>query len=343
VAFRLGILGAGNISDTHARAASAIPGVQVVAVHGRNRERAARLAGVYGAEVLDSLDAFLDHPMDAVAIGSPSGVHAEQGSLAASRGLHLMVEKPIDVTPARADVLIDAAARAGVRLGVFFQDRVQPDIARLRDAIVSGRFGRPLIASARVKWYRPPEYYSQSHWRGTWPLDGGGALMNQGIHTVDLLQWLLGPVRRLSATSRTAFHRIDVEDTVIALLEFESGAVATLEATTAAYPGYKRRVEISGTEGTLVLEHDRLVRADLRQPADDLVAEIAADGNQSASSPVVSDARGHQRLLEDFIEAVQSHRDPICTGQEARKSVALVCAIYEAAKSGAWVTPDRPV
>jgi predicted dehydrogenase len=247
------------------------------------------------------------------------------------------VEKPIDVTPERADVLIAAARTSDVRLGVFFQDRVQPDIVRLRDAIVSGRIGRPLVASARVKWFRPPEYYSQSHWRGTWAFDGGGALMNQGIHTVDLLQWLLGPVRRLSATTRTALHKIEVEDTVIALLEFASGAVATLEATTAAYPGYKRRVEISGTEGTLVLEHDRLVRADLRQPADDLVADLSADSNQSASSPVVSDARGHQRLLEDFVEAVYSHRDPICTGEEARKSVALVCAIYDAAKSGTWV------
>ena len=341
MAFRLGILGAGNISDTHARAASAIPGVEVVAVHGRNRERATRLAGAYGAAVFDSLDGFLDHPMDAVAIGSPSGVHAEQGSLAAARGLHLIVEKPIDVTPVRADLLIAAAARADVRLGVFFQDRVQPDIVRLRDAIVSGRIGRPLVASARVKWYRPPEYYGQSHWRGTWALDGGGALMNQGIHTVDLMQWLLGPVRRLRATTRTALHEIEVEDTVIALLEFESGARRHARSDDRRVPGYKRRVEISGTEGTLVLEHDRLVRADLRQPADDLVAEVAADSNQSASSPVVSDARGHQRLLEDFVDAVHSHRDPICTGQEARKSVALVCAIYDAAKSGAWVELNR--
>jgi predicted dehydrogenase len=338
VAFRLGILGAGNISDTHARAASAIPGVEVVAVHGRNAERAARLGSAFGAAVFDTLEGFLDHPMDGVAIGSPSGVHAEQGSRAAARGLHLIVEKPIDVTPERADVLIGAAKAADVRLGVFFQDRVQPDIMRLRDAIVSGRIGRPLAASARVKWYRPPEYYGQSLWRGTWALDGGGALMNQGIHTVDLLQWLLGPVRRLSATTRTALHKIEVEDTAIALLEFTSGAVATLEATTAAYPGYKRRVEISGTEGTLVLEHDRLVRADLRQPADDLVADVSADSNQSASSPVVSDARGHQRLLEDFVDAVHSHRDPICTGEDARKSVALVCAIYDAAKSGEWIT-----
>ena len=130
----------------------------------------------------------------------------------------------------------------------------------------SGRLGRPLLASARVKWFRPPEYYGQSRWRGTWALDGGGALMNQGIHTADLLLWLLGPVRRVSARAVTALHPIEVEDTVVALLEFESGAVGTLEATTAAYPGYRRRLELTGTEGTVIVEHDRLVAADLRQP-----------------------------------------------------------------------------
>jgi predicted dehydrogenase len=133
-----------------------------------------------------------------------------------------------------------------VRLGVFFQDRVQPDIARLHDLVAGGRLGRPLLASARVKWYRPPEYYSQSRWRGTWALDGGGALMNQGIHTVDLLQWVFGPVARVAAKTRTALHAIEVEDTAVALLEFRSGALATFEATTTAYPGYKRRVEFTG-------------------------------------------------------------------------------------------------
>jgi predicted dehydrogenase len=337
VSFRLGILGAGNISETHARAASQVDGVEIVAVHGGNRERARRLASAYGVPAFDELDQFLDHPMDAVAIGSPSGLHAAQGSRAAERGLHLLVEKPIDVTPARADLLIAAAARAGVKLGVFFQDRVQPDIVRLHEAIASGRLGTPILASARVKWYRPPEYYSQSRWRGTWALDGGGALMNQGIHTVDLLHWMFGPVARIAARTRTALHRIEVEDTVVALVEFASGAVATLEATTAAYPGYKRRVEFTGTEGTLILEHDRLVGADLKQPSDDLVREASADGNQSASSPVVSDARGHGRLIEDFVEAVRTGRDPTCNGVEARKSVAIACAIYEAARTGAWV------
>jgi predicted dehydrogenase len=276
--------------------------------------------------------------MDVVAIGSPSGLHAEQGIAACRRGLHVLVEKPIDITVERADALVDAATEAGVALGVFFQDHVQPDLVRLHEAIAAGRLGRPLVASARVKWYRPPEYYGQSKWRGTWTLDGGGALMNQGIHTADLLLWLLGPVRRVAARTATALHRIEVEDTVIALLEFESGALATLEATTAAYPGYRRRVELTGTEGTVIIEHDRLVAADLRGPADDLLTAASDDQNASASSPVVSDARGHQRLFEDFFDAIATGREPRCSGGYARQSVALVQAVYESARTDSWVT-----
>ena len=335
----VGIIGAGNISDTHARAAAAIPGTHVVAVFGANRERVTRLAREHGAQAYHSLDGFLAHsPMDVVAIGSPSGLHAEQGIAAARQGLHVLVEKPLDVTLERADALIDAADAAGVRLGVFFQDRVQPDIVRMRDAIASGRLGRALLASARVKWYRPPEYYSQSRWRGTRALDGGGALMNQGIHTVDLLLWLLGPVRRVAAATATGAHAIEVEDIATALLEFDSGAMGTLEATTAAYPGYQRRLELSGTNGTLILEHDRLVAADLREPSGDLLVAAGMDQNASASSPIVSDASGHQRLFEDFFEAVAKGREPRCSGRAARDSVALVLAIYEAARTGTWVS-----
>ena len=337
----IGILGAGNISDTHARAASAITGTSIVAVHGGNPSRAERLAATYGATAYADLDRFLAHqPMDLVAIGSPSGLHAAQGIAACARGLHVLVEKPIDVTVERADALVQAADVAGVRLGVFFQDHVQPDLVRLHEAVHAGRLGRLLLVSARVKWFRPSEYYGQSRWRGTWAFDGGGALMNQGIHTADLLLWLLGPVRRVSAKAITALHAIEVEDTVVAILEFENGAVGTLEATTAAYPGYRRRVELTGTEGTVVVEHDRLVAADLRQPSDDLLAEAPADQNASASSPVVSDARGHQRLFEDFFDALRQEREPRCSGRYARRSVALVRAIYEAAETGAWVRPQ---
>ena len=343
--FRLGIIGAGSISETHARAAAAIPGLTIAAVHGGNHARAERLAGTYGARAYETLDEFLASPMDAVAIGSPSGLHAEQGIRAAERGIHVLVEKPIDITPERADALIAAAERANVRLGVFFQDRVQPDIARLHDLVAGGRLGRPLLASARVKWYRPPEYYSQSRWRGTWALDGGGALMNQGIHTVDLLQWVFGPVARVAAKTRTALHAIEVEDTAVAVLEFANGAVATLEATTAAWPGYDRRVSITGTLGTVVIELARVVKWDVREPALEgaaggaaviapTVPAAAAPAGAAASTHVVADASPHRRVFEDFVSALDAGRPPRVDGREGRRSVALIEAIYASSRSG---------
>jgi len=333
VTIHVGLIGAGNISQTHARAAAAIPGVFVAAVHGANGAKARELAASYGAAAYDRLDAFLDHkPMDMVVIGSPSGVHAAQGVAAARRCLHVLVEKPIDVTTERADELIAAAEGSGVRLGVLFQDRLKPGIVRLKQLVESGGLGRVLSVSARVPWYRPPDYYRLSRWRGTAALDGGGALMNQGIHTVDLLLWVLGDVTRVQARTATLLHEIESEDTALALLEFASGATGVLEASTATYPGYPRRVEITGTEGTVVLEHDRLVAADLRTPRPELLGD-GGDANASASSPVVSDASGHQRLIEDFRRAIETGSRPACDGHEGRRSVELIEAIYRSARS----------
>src|SRR6185295_4195538 len=255
----IGILGAGNISQTHARAAREIEGVEIAAVYGQNREKADALAGTFGGVVYSDLHSFLNHrPMEIVAIGSPSGVHAEQGIAAARRGLHVLVEKPIDVTTERADELIEACEQAHVKLGIFFQDRVKPHITQLKQFIEAGKLGKPILVTAQVKWYRPPEYYSGSRWRGLRLLDGGGALMNQGVHTVDLLLWLMGPVKRVYARAITALHQIETEDTIVATLEFASGAVGTVEAATSAFPGYNRRVELTGSEGTIILEHDRV-------------------------------------------------------------------------------------
>jgi UDP-N-acetyl-2-amino-2-deoxyglucuronate dehydrogenase len=328
---RIGILGAGSISDTHARAALAIPGVEIAAVYGRNADKSRRLAELYGGVAFDSLARFLDHrPMDVVAIGSPSALHAEQGIAAAERGLHVLVEKPIDVTAARGAALVAATETAGVKLGVLFQDRLKPDLVRLREFLHAGGLGRVLLASARVKWHRPPGYYSASRWRGTKALDGGAALVNQGIHTVDLLVWLLGPVARVKALTATRLHSIEGEDVALALLCFASGAVATLEATTAAFPGYPRRVEISGTEGTVIVEGDHLAAADLRSPVSGLVT--AGDGGAaSASTAVVSDAAPHRRMIEDFARAIVAGGPPACDGREGLRSLAVVEAVYASA------------
>lgn len=329
---RVGIIGAGGISETHARAVGETEGAEVVAVYGQNVEKTRRLAELYGGAAYDDLETFLAQPMDMVAVGSPSGLHAEQGIAAAQRGLHVLVEKPIDITTARADALIAACDAAGVKLGLFFQDRVAPGICRLKKLVDEGRLGRLILASARVKWYRPPEYYAGSRWRGTWALDGGGALMNQGVHTVDLMLWLLGRVSRVYARAATALHDIEVEDTVAATLEFASGAVGTLEATTAAYPGYPRQLELTGTEGTCVLRHDQLIATDLRTPPDDSPSTVDGNTNRSASSHVVSDARGHQKILEDFIRAIETNGKPLCDGREGRRSVELIEAIYESSR-----------
>ena len=331
----VGIIGGGNISATHARAAAAIPDVKVVAVLGSNRDKVAALAREHGAAAYDDLDRFLAHrPMEVVCIGSPSGVHGREGIAAARAGLHVMTEKPIEITTERTDAFIEAADAAGVKLGVFYQDRFQPDLARLKQWLDDGNLGRVHSIDARLRWWRPPEYYADSRWRGKAALDGGGAVMNQGSHTVDLLIWLFGDVDAVRAVTRTAVHDIETEDTAAALLEFKSGAIGVYQATTSVYPGYPRRVEIAGANGSVILEQNRVIAADLRSGSYPGLGTAAVDTNPSTSSPIVSDIRGHQSALEDFLAAIRDNRAPRCDGREARRSVAVIEAIYRAARTG---------
>lgn len=331
----VGLIGGGNSTDTHARAALAVPGVKLAAIYGENADKVQNLCREHGGTPHTDFDAFLAHrPMTFVIIGSPSGVHAAQGIKAARQGLHVLTEKPIDISTRQTDQLISETETNGVKLGVIYQDRFKPGILLLKDLFSSGRLGTPILADARVKWYRPPEYYSQSRWRGVTSVDGGGALMNQGIHTIDLLLWLLGDVTAVQAQMKTALHAIESEDTLTALLEFANGTLGTFIATTSTYPGYPRRVEISGSEGTVVLENDRVIRADLKNPLSQPFTSEEADKSPSASSPLISDVRGHKAVIEDFIRAIETDSQPACDGREGRRSVAVVEAIYKAARSG---------
>jgi len=328
----VGLIGGGNISETHARAAHAIPGVEIAAVQGSNVDKVNKICHEHGGKPYEDFHAFLTHrPMDLVLIGSPTHLHAGQGIAAARQGLHVLTDKAIDVSTARADALIEAADRAQVKLGVIFQDRTQAEIRQLKYWIDQGLLGKIFLCDAKVKWWRPPEYYSESRWRGARYEDGGGMLINHAIHTLDLLLWLLGDVIKLQASLTTKLHKVPFEDTATALLEFSNGASGTFQATTAAYPGYPRRVEITGTEGTVILEHDRVVAANLRNPPPDMKVVAAPDSNASASSPVVSDIRGHQAVLEDFIKAIKENCKPLCDGREGRRSVALIEGMYRAA------------
>jgi UDP-N-acetyl-2-amino-2-deoxyglucuronate dehydrogenase len=330
---RVGLVGGGGISETHARAALAA-GLEVAAVQGVNAEKVRAICARHGGRPCTDLDSLLQHrPLDLVAIGSPSALHAEQGIAAARAGLHVLVEKPIDVTTDKADALVGAAEAAGVTLGVFFQDRFKPDIVRLKDAVDAGILGKPILADARVPWYRPPEYYSASRWRGTPSLDGGGALINQAIHTLDVLIWVLGDVARVRAKTATLLHRIDVEDCGAAILEFASGVLGLFGFTTAAYPGYARRLSITGDRGTVAIEQDSIVAWDLRDTAGTPPPASVATPSEAASSPVVSDVGPHAAVFADFVEAIRERRAPRCGGRDARRSVAVVQAIYEASRT----------
>ncbi len=330
VKISIGLIGGGNITDTHARAVRGVPGASVAAIYGTNSEKVRRLTGEHGGKAYAELDAFLAHrPMDIVIIGSPSGVHAAHGIAAARHGLHVLVEKPIDINTERADTLIAEAEKAGIKLGVIFQDRLKPGIQRMKEFVERGALGSPILADARVKWYRPPEYYANSRWRGTWSLDGGAALINQGIHTVDLLLWLFGDVTRVQAAMKTKLHTIKAEDTLAALLEFRSGALGVLQAATSIYPGYPRRIELTGSEGTMILEQDRLIEIRVRHGEPASVFTESMDENPSSSSPVVSDHRAHQAVLEDFIRAIETNSRPVCDGHEGRRSLALIESIYK--------------
>ena len=328
----VGLTGGGNISETHARAASTLSDVDIAAIYGTNTAKVSCLSHTYGAVAYSDFDTFLAHrPMELVIIGSLSGLHAAQGIAAAQHGLHLLTEKPIDVSTVRADTLIQTAEQASVKLGVIFQDRLKPHIRRPKQWIDEGELGKILLVEAQVKWYRPGEYYQHSRWRGTQALDGGGVLINQAVHTLDLLAWLLGDVARVQASTGTVLHKIEVEDTAIAILEFSSGALGVLQATTAAYPGYPRRIETRGSLGTVVLKHDRIVVADLPAGAPTL-EPAATDDNQSASSAHVGDIRGHQAVFEDFLAAIRQNRAPACDGRAGRRSLAVIESIYRAAR-----------
>jgi UDP-N-acetyl-2-amino-2-deoxyglucuronate dehydrogenase len=335
----IGILGCGSVAKVHAAAIALIPGLKLISVCSRSRASATRLAAAHDVTAHTDLEVFLKDPgLDSVTICTPSGTHAALGSAAASMGKHVAVEKPIDVTLEKADALIAACDRARVCLAVSLQSRHLDAPRMLKDAVESGRLGKLTMASAYVKWYRSDDYYRSAAWRGTLALDGGGALINQAIHTVDLLRWIAGPVAQLSAyTGRLLHHNIEGEDTVGAALRFKNGALGVIEAATSVYPGFKRRLEITGTEGTAVLDGDNITTWALRDGSPNPLPATAEVSDGSAN-PMAIDCEGHRRVLEDFARAIRENRAPVVDGREGRQALELVMAIYRSAQNGQPVT-----
>lgn len=334
---RFGLIGCGMIARFHARAISDTPGAGLAGCWSHNPDRARVFADETGCQPFDRLEDLIASPsIDAVAICTPSGAHLEPGLLAAAAGKHLLVEKPLEITPGRCDRIIAAAKNAGVQLATVFQSRFSPVWRELHSATQRGEFGRLALAEAHVKWFRPQSYYDSAEWRGTWQFDGGGALMNQAIHSVDLLLWLMGPVRRVTAfTSTFAHERIEVEDVAVASLEFETGALGSIIATTASHPGRDKRIELHGAEGSVIVEEDRIVHWSSKQaagssPRSNPVPECT--GGSGAADPAGINHALHAAQYADFLAAVRDGRPPFVDGHEGRKSVALIATIYESAR-----------
>ena len=255
-----GIIGCGMISRFHARALQEIPAAKLVACCSSRFQAAQEFANEFNCRACTSVEEMVARDdVHVITICTPSGVHLEPALLAAAAGKHLLIEKPLEINLERCDRLIEACAKANVRLATIFPARFHESWRTLKRAIDSGRFGRLVLGSAYVKWYRTQQYYDQGNWRGTWELDGGGALMNQAIHTIDLLQWLMGPVDSVSAIIATLAHeRIEVEDVAVASLRFRNGALGSIEATTASFPGMPKRIEIHGDSGSAIVEEEVL-------------------------------------------------------------------------------------
>ncbi|MFN0107958.1 MAG: Gfo/Idh/MocA family protein [Blastocatellia bacterium] len=331
-----GIVGGGMIGAVQAAAIEQINGAKLVAVCGRDEARTADFAAKFGCAAYTDYDKFLQHPgLQVVSICTPSGSHADLGIRAAEAGKHVLTEKPIETNLEKADALIAACDRAGVKLGVIFQSRFLPAVQRIKQAIDEGRLGKLMVGDALVKWYRAPEYYADS-WHGTMAQDGGGALINQAIHTVDLLRWIMGPVESAFAMkSALRYPHIEAEDTLVGTVKFQNGALGMIQATTSAKPGFKRRLEISGERGSIILDGDAIsVWAVDGEDTDTGEAEQLTDGS---ANPAAISNEGHRRQIKDMMHAVIENRAPMIDGREGRKSLELVMALYAAANEGKLV------
>ena len=333
-----GLVGTGSIADFHAWAIAQVAGASLRAVCSRDAAKAGAFATRHGTTAEPDLAALLARPDVAViCVTTPSGAHEEIAIAALRAGKHVLCEKPLEISTARIDRMIAAARQNGRWLGAVLPARFGDGAQAMKRAVEQGRFGRLTLCSAQVKWWRSEEYYRAGGWRGTWALDGGGALMNQGIHAVDLLQWLAGMPVQVSAFAATLGHEIEVEDTLTAALRFEHGALGTIECATSCAPGAPRRIELCGTRGTATLEDNRIVRwaFDGKQPGDEalLAGQEGIPANSGAADPRAIGVEGHRRVMADMVEAIVRNRAPLITGEEGRRAVALIESIYAAARN----------
>ena len=344
--YGLGVVGAGMIGNFHAEAVKGLPNAKLVAVCDAMAEKAEAFAARHGCKAYTALDKLLvDDRIDVMTIGTPSGLHGEAAIAGAEAGKHCLVEKPIEITLPKIDAILEAHDKAGTTVGGIFNMRYEATSKLFKQAVDAGRFGRLTFGMAYGPWWRTQQYYDQGGWRGTMAIDGGGSLMNQGIHAIDMLQWLMGPVKQVQAYTKTLVHeRIDVEDTASAAIEFENGALGTIACTTSMWPGHFRIVEVAGDKGTVAMadskfffwqfadetsEDERIRKEYVQFPG---VSVGAAD----PAAGVTAD--GHRANFADFLKALDEGAEPPVSGREARRAVEIILAVYESARTGKTVS-----
>jgi predicted dehydrogenase len=345
--FGVAIVGCGMIARFHVRALAEVPGVRLVALVSRNLANAKKLAddlqltcdlSTELAPVLARRD------VNIIVICTPSGAHLEPAVAAANAGKHVVVEKPLEITLQRCDAIIDACRRNGVQLCTIFPSRFADANMALKQAVDAGKFGRLTLGETTCKWWRPQSYYDEGGWKGTRALDGGGALMNQAIHNVDLLLWMMGPATHVTGFTATLAHeRIEVEDTAVACLRFANGALGIIEATTSVHPGLPKTVAIHGDRGTAIIEQEDVLRWDFTPEYEEdravrqrFAQKVGASGG--SSNPAAISHVYHARQLTDFVQALQSGRQPLVDGREGRRAVEVILGIYQSALTGRTVS-----
>ncbi|MBE6650028.1 MAG: Gfo/Idh/MocA family oxidoreductase [Ruminococcaceae bacterium] len=330
--FGFAIWGCGAISKIHAEAICSIDGARLVGAYDINGDALKKFCVDFGIEAFRDIDTLLESAdIDAVCICLPSGLHHEAALRCIESGKNVVIEKPIALTSEEADDITKKAEKKGVFVTVISQLRFSEAARRVKDIVDSGKLGTITLGNAHMKYWRSDEYYETSKWRGTWKMDGGGALMNQGIHGVDLLQYFMGKVVSVLAVAKTLVHKIETEDTLTAVLEYENGAVGTIQATTSVYPGYNRRIEICGSKGSVVLCEDRIEICDVEGEEKPKTEDRLYS---TAGSPMNMDSNLHALQLKSFIEDVITKRTPLLDAREGKKSVDIICAIYKSAQTG---------
>jgi len=335
---RFALVGAGMIGQLHARVISEMAGAELVAVCSRDLERAKALTDQCGGEPTVDFDAVIARDdIDAVSICTASGEHALFGIPAAQAGKHVLVEKPIEISLEKADALIQACEQNDVKLGVIFQLRFLDGSREVKEAVDGGVIGKLVMADCYMKFYRPQEYYDNSRWKGTVALDGGGALINQGIHGLDLLLHLAGDVASVKAYTATLAHEnIEVEDTCVAAIKYANGALGVIQATTSVHPDFQQRIELHGTKGTIILEGTEETWISHWETFGGGKRDVERKEVQISGAHAVLEegGEGHRRQIEDFIASIQNGGQPVVNGAEGRRSLSVVQAVYKSAATG---------